>query len=194
MKKIFTTRRITKDALLLAVMCILGMIALPLGANIKVSMQLLVVFIICLISDSVFDGLIITSLYLVLGLFVPVYAGFSMGITPTFGFVISFVFVSPVIYFINKLPIKNNSLRMSLACLGGLVICYLIGSIYMMFYLHLSFVNTLLISVVPYLAFDFAKIICAVLIILLLPKSITHIKDNNFTNNINHNNDIISKI
>ena len=191
MKKIFTTKRITKDALLLAVMCVFGMFALPLGANIKVSMQLLVVFLICLISDSVFDGLIVTTLYLILGLFIPVYAGFNMGISPTFGYVISFVFISPIIYFINKLPIKNNILRMSIACISGLVICYLIGSVYMMFYLHIDFVNTLLISVVPYIVFDLAKIYVAVLVTLLLPKSISHVREYNFTNNINHNNDII---
>ena len=177
MNKIFTTKRITKDALFLAVMCVLGMIAIPLGANIKVSLQLLVVFIICLISDSVFDGLIITTLYLVLGLFIPIYAGFNVGISPTFGFVISFVFISPIIYFVNKMPIKNNILRMSLACLGGLLVCYLFGSVYMMIYLHMDFVSTLLISVVPYIAFDLVKIYVAVLTVLLLPKSISHIKD-----------------
>ena len=175
MKKIFTTRRITKDALFLAVMCILGMIAIPLGANVKASFQLLVVFIICLISDSVFDGLLVTSLYLVLGLFLPIYAGFNTGISPTFGFVISFVFISPVIYLINKFPIKNNILRMSIACLCGLIICYLIGTIFMMLYLQMDFGKTLIISVVPYIFFDLIKIYAAILITLMLPKSITHI-------------------
>ena len=180
MKHIFTTKRITKDALFLAVMCVLGMIALPLGANIKVSLQLLVVFIICLISDSVFDGLLITSLYLVLGLFMPIYAGFNVGISPTFGFVISFIFISPIIYFINKLPIKNNILRMSIACLSGLIICYLVGTIFMMIYLRMDFVKTLLISVAPYIFFDLVKIFAAELIVLLLPKSISHIEKTQF--------------
>ena len=159
MKQFFTTKRITKDALLLAIMCVLGMFAFPLGANIKVSLQLLVVFVICLISDSVFDGIIVTSLYLLLGLFMPIYAGFISGITPTFGFVVSFVLVSPTVYLLNKLPIKIHVLRMPLACLGGLIICYLIGTLFMMFYLELSLKQTLLISVVPYLFFDFIKVL-----------------------------------
>lgn len=176
MKQVFTTQRITKDALLLAIMCVLGMIAFPLGANVKVSLQLLVVFVVCLISDSVFDGIIVTSLYLLLGLIMPIYAGFVAGITPTFGFVISFVFAAPVIYFLNKLPIQNDILRLPLACLGGLLVCYLIGTLFMMFYLELSFGQTLLLSVVPYLIFDSIKIFVAVLIILLLPSSISNIK------------------
>ena len=176
MKQVFTTKRITKDALLLAIMCVLGMFAFPLGANVKASLQLLVVFVICLISDSVFDGILVTSLYLLLGLFMPIYAGFISGITPTFGFVVSFVFASPIIYLLNKLPIKIHILRMPLACLGGLIVCYLIGTLFMMFYLELSLTQTLIISVVPYLAFDFVKILVAVLIVLLLPNSISQIK------------------
>ena len=192
MKRLFTIKHITKDAMLLAMMCVLGMLAIPLGTNVKVSLQLLFVFIICLISESVFDGLIITTLYLVLGLFIPVYAGFNTGISPTFGFVISFVVISPIIYYMNKLPIKNNILRMSISCLSGLIICYLIGSIYLMIYLHIDFINALVIGVVPYILFDLVKIYVAVSVTLLLPKSISHIKDYNFCNNINHNNDIIS--
>nr|MCR5491374.1 hypothetical protein [Bacilli bacterium] len=56
-------RRITKNGLLLALLCVVGMFSIPLGENIKVSLQLLMVMIICLISDSVFDCLIITGCY-----------------------------------------------------------------------------------------------------------------------------------
>lgn len=184
MKQFFTTKRITKDALLLAIICVLGMFAFPLGENVKVSLQLLVVFVICLISDSVFDGIIVTSLYLLLGLFMPIYASFVAGITPTFGFVISFVFVAPTVYLLNKLPIKIHVIRMPLACLGGLVVCYLIGSLFMMFYLELGLKQTLLISVVPYLIFDFIKIFVAILIVLLLPNSISHIKKSEISQDI----------
>jgi len=159
---------------MLALMCVVGMFSIPLGANIKVSLQLLMVFLICLTAESVIDCLIITSLYLALGLFLPFYAGFASGISPTFGYVISFVVISPIIYFINKIPKIYPPLRMFLACLAGLIICYLIGTIFMMLYLRWSFVTTLTVSVVPYLPFDFAKIVIAILVVLLLPKNITN--------------------
>lgn len=159
---------------MLALMCVVGMFSIPLGANIKVSLQLLMVFLICLTAESFIDCLIITSLYLALGLFLPFYAGFVSGISPTFGYVISFVVISPIIYFINKIPKIYSPLRMFLACLTGLIICYLIGTIFMMLYLKWSFVTTLTVSVVPYLPFDFAKIIIAILVVLLLPKNITN--------------------
>ena len=165
-----TIKRITRNAIMLAIMCIIGMISLPLGDNIKVSLQLLVVFIIALTSASFIDAVIIMSLYLLLGLFMPIYAGFSAGITPTFGFVISFVVIVVPIYFLNKLPIKNQFVRMGIACLVGLLFCYVIGALFLKLYLNLSIQKALLIAVVPYIPFDIAKIVIATLVVSLLPK------------------------
>ena len=170
MNQALTIRRITRNAIMLAIMCVVGMIALPLGDNIKVSLQLLIVFIIGLTSASFIDGVIIMSLYLVLGLFMPFYAGFRSGITPTFGFVLSFVVIVIPLYFINKLKIKNQFLRMGLACLVALLLCYAIGALFLKLYLNLSIEKALLIAVVPYIPFDIAKIIIAILVVSLLPK------------------------
>ena len=62
-------RRITKNAIYLALLCVIGMFAIPLGDNLKVSLQLLIVFIIGLTASSFIDAFVVTSLYLVLGLF-----------------------------------------------------------------------------------------------------------------------------
>ena len=165
-------KRITRNAIMLALLCAVGMFAIPLGDNIKVSLQLLMVFIIGLTAYSFIDTLIVTSLYLAIGLFMPIYAGFNAGISPTFGFVISFVVISLPLYFLNKLKINNQFIRMGLACLVSLIICYAIGSVFMMLYLNISIEKALLIAVVPYLPFDIAKIIIAILVVSLLPKKI----------------------
>ena len=165
-------RRITKNAIMLALLCIIGMFALPLGDNIKVSLQLLMVLIIGLTATSVFDAIIVTGLYLALGLFMPIYAGFQAGITPTFGFVISFVVIVIPLYFLNKLKIKNQFIRMGIACFVALLLCYAIGPLFLALYLKLSIEKALLIAVVPYIPFDIAKIIIAILVVLLLPKKI----------------------
>ena len=172
MNQALTIKRITRNAIMLAIMCVVGMIALPLGDNIKVSLQLLIVFIVGLTSVSFIDGVIVMSLYLLLGLFMPIYAGFKAGITPTFGFVISFVVIVLPLYFMNKLPIKNQFFRMGLACVIALILCYIIGSLFLMFYLNLSIEKALLIAVVPYIPFDIAKIIIAILVVSLLPQKL----------------------
>ena len=170
MNKANTIRRITKNAIMLAMLCIIGMFSIPLGDNIKVSLQLLMVFIIGLTVDAFYDGIIITGLYLLLGLVAPIYAGFHVGISPTFGFVISFVVIAPLLYFLNKLPIKNQFVRMSVACVIALVVCYAIGALFLALYLNLNIQKALLIAVVPYVPFDIAKIVIAVLVVSLLPK------------------------
>ena len=170
MNNVFTVKRITKNAIYLALMCVIGMFAVPLGDNIKVSLQLLIVFIIGLTATSFVDTLIITGLYLGLGMFLPIYAGFNAGITPTFGYVISFVIISIPLYFLNKLPIKNDFIRIGLSCLVSLIIVYIIGTLFLMFYLNLSIEKALLFSVVPYIPFDIAKIIIATLVVKLLNK------------------------
>lgn len=170
MEKQALIKRMTRNAIMLALLCVIGMFALPLGDNIKISLQLLIVFIIGLTSASFLDTLIITSLYLVLGLVAPIYAGFSVGITPTFGYVISFVVLSFPLYFLNKLKIKNDFLRMAIACTVSLLVCYFIGTLFLALYLSLDIQKALLISVVPYVPFDIAKIIIAILIVSLLPK------------------------
>ena len=170
MNNVFTVKRITKNAIYLALMCVIGMFAVPLGDNIKVSLQLLIVFIIGLTATSFVDTLIITGIYLGLGMFLPIYAGFNAGITPTFGYVISFVVISIPLFFLNKLPIKNDFIRIGLACLVSLIIVYIIGTLFLMFYLNLSIEKALLFSVVPYIPFDIAKIIIATLVVKLLNK------------------------
>ena len=170
MEKTNTIRRITKNAIMLAMLCIIGMFSIPLGDNIKVSLQLLMVFIIGLTIDTFYDGIIITGLYLGLGMFAPIYAGFHAGITPTFGFVISFVVIAPLSYFLNKLPIKNQFVRMAIACVISLIVCYFIGSLFLALYLHLDIQKALLIAVVPYVPFDIAKIVIAVLVVSILNK------------------------
>ena len=170
MNNIALVKRLTRNAIYLALLCIIGMFSLPFGDNIKVSLQLLMVFIVGLTVESFIDSLTITSLYLLLGLFMPIYAGFSAGVTPTFGFVISFVVITIPLYFLNKLKIKNQFIRMGLACFVSLLICYAIGTAFLAFYLKLSIEKALLIAVVPYLPFDIAKIVIAVLTVSLLPK------------------------
>ena len=170
MKKKQQIQRMVRNAVMLALLCIVGMFSLPLGDNIKISLQLLMVFIIGLTSVSFLDTLIITSLYLLIGMFLPVFAGFHAGISPTLGYVIAFVVISFPLYFLNKLKIKNQFVRMGIACAISLLIVYIIGTVFLALYLKLSIEKALLVAVVPYLPFVIAKIVIAVLTVSLLPK------------------------
>lgn len=170
MDRYIAIKRITRNAIMLAFLCVIGMFSVPLGDNIKISLQLLLVFIIGLTAYSVFDAIIITSLYLLIGLFLPVFAGFSAGISPTFGYVISFVVIVIPLFFLNKLKIKNPVIRMSIACVVSLIVCYAIGTAFICWYLDMSFKEAVFMSIFPYVSFDIIKIIVAIIIVQLLSK------------------------
>lgn len=160
---------------MLALLCVVGMFSIPFGENIKVSLQLMMVMIIVLTAESVIDCLIITTSYLVLGLFLPIYAGFSTGVSPTFGYVISFVLVCPILYFLNKIPKIHPIPRMIMSCVASLLFVYAVGTVFMMAYLSKWDLGAiLLVSVVPYIPFDIVKIALVITIIQLLPPFITH--------------------
>ena len=169
--------RITRDALLLALLCVVCMFSIPLGENIKVSLQLLIVFLIALMVPTPFEGSIITGCYLLLGLFLPIYAGFSTGISPTFGYVISFVVIPAPMYFFMKIPRLPRVVKYLLACLLALITCYAIGTGFMMAYLGRDIGTVLMISVVPYVPFDLIKIGLTAGILMAMPKQfIPHTK------------------
>ena len=94
-----------------------------------------------------------------------------MGISPTFGYVISFIAISPIIFFLNKIPKLFPPVRMFLACLAGLIVCYFIGTLFMSLYLKWNVTTTIAVSVIPYIPFDIAKIIIGISVVLILKKN-----------------------
>ena len=169
------TARIARNAIMLALLCVVGMFSIPFGENVKVSLQLLMVMLVILTAEAVWDALIVTSCYLLMGLFLPVYAGFSVGITPTFGYVISFVVICPVLFYLNRLPKLPSLVRMIIACLVSLILVYTIGTIFMMAYLgNWDLGKILLVSVVPYLPFDALKILLVIVLVKMLPSFIVN--------------------
>ena len=63
---------------------------------------------------------------------------------------------------------------MSIACVVALLLCYVIGTIFLKLYLNISIEKALLVAVVPYLPFDIVKIIIAELVVSLLPDKYRH--------------------
>lgn len=156
--------RIARNGVLLALFCVLGMFSIPLGDNVKVSLQLFAVFLIAFLSYGPLDCLIVVGSYVALGLIAPIYAGFSSGLSATFGFVLGFLPCVIIVYFLNKIEKIHWAIRMPLSCLGGLAITYLCGTLWMTFYLGLDLGKTMMVAVVPYLAFDAIKIALATII------------------------------
>nr|MCR5348893.1 biotin transporter BioY [Bacilli bacterium] len=56
--------------------------------------------------------------------------------------------------------------------LGFLPVAYFVGTLFMMLYMGWDLGTTLLVSVVPYIPFDLAKVALAVAVVRLLPKTV----------------------
>ena len=173
MKNVNWTHRIAKDGILLAFLCVVGMFSIPLGDNVKVSLQLYAVILLCFLVDGFLDAMLVSGCYLLMGLLLPIYAGFSSGISATFGFVIGFVIASPAYYFLAKLPLFKL-IRLIISGIGGTLIVYACGTLFMMFYLNWGLGTTLLVSVVPYLPFDAIKIALAIVTALAIPSYLSN--------------------
>lgn len=165
------------DAILLSLLIICSQISIQVGL-IKITLQLLMIYLISLICD-VKHSMLILTLYILMGLIgIPVFAslggGFAYIINPTFGFVYGFYFIIPIINIAKKLR-KNNEydiIYIFIASLISLIILYLCGYIHNHLILNLldknnyDLIYLLSVTIIPYIPFDLIKIIVAIIIYL----------------------------
>lgn len=113
-------------------------------------------------------------IYVLLGAIgVPVFAGFSGGfgiITgPTGGYIIGYVFAAITVGLMaagtEKLPAKRSVLRLALACIAGMAVCYAFGTIWYVLLTGTGMWAALVACVFPFLPGDAVKIILAVILI-----------------------------
>ena len=102
----------------------------------------------------------------------PVFSYFNSGIGvilgPTGGYIIGFLFAG-IIYGLLSYFIKNENVLNILGFISGLLICYLIGTIWF-YYVYsannsISFVSVIMMCVVPFIAPDILKILLAIFLV-----------------------------
>lgn len=146
----------------------------PLTINISIvpfSFATLMIYIIGAISKKS-EGLISILIYIFLGIIgLPVFSGYTGGIGVllgvTGGFIIGYIPCSILVNMIVRINKKNIFLYF-LSMILGTMFCYLCGCFWYMYLTDSSFVETLIICVVPFIIFDLIKIIFASFISYLL--------------------------
>lgn len=169
-KKLFTTKELTLTALLAAIICILGPIALPISISpVPISLGTLAIYFVVAVSNFKI-GFVSVILYLLIGLVgVPVFASYTAGVGklmgPTGGYLIGFIFIA-LTYGVSTKFIKNYLIASIVGILLGTAVCYLFGTLWLGFQLEKTFAQALMIGVIPYLPGDFAKLVLALLLAL----------------------------
>lgn len=145
-----------------AICCVFSVITIPIGV-VPVSLGILgVVFTAALLGPS--KGFVSVLIYLLLGLFLPIFSGGQTGLSVylniTGGYVWSYLFVVVVVGLICKIPTKNKFISFVItfcACIVGMLICYTCGTVQFMIITGYGLKASLTACVLPFLPFDLIK-------------------------------------
>lgn len=161
-----TVFNMTSCALMAALMCVLCPVSVPIGP-IPISLSILVILLTVYILGT-WRALVSYTVYLLLGAVgMPVFSGFQGGLAklagPTGGYLAGFWLMILVAGIIMEKG-KRNLLLTILGMLVGVAIDYAVGTAWFVFQTESTVVHALDVCVYPFIPFDAAKIVIAVLL------------------------------
>ena len=166
-------RALTMTALFAAILAVICLISIPIGA-IPITLSLLVVYLAGgLLGPGL--GTLAVLVYLALGAVgLPVFSGFSGGaarlIGPTGGYLIGYLPCVAIVGIARRHPRWFAPLTVL-----GLAICYLFGTIWFSVSSGTPFGAALKVAVIPFLPFDAIKIVMATLLFYPLHSGFTRV-------------------
>lgn len=179
-------RNLTLTALMAAVLCIVGPWVIPIGM-VPMSLANMVIYLTIILLDRK-NAMISVILYLLIGLVgLPVFSGFTGGagkvFGPTGGYLIGYLVLCLIAAAILKIPdnrkkqngtlederafekipmVKVRKIKQITALIVGTLGLYLFGTVWLMLQNNLEFMVALSVGVLPFIPFDFGKILAAV--------------------------------
>jgi len=171
-----SVRDMTLIALMTAVLCILGPLAIPVPFSpVPVSFTNLALYLIVYILDFKCSLLCYTIYYLLGSAGLPIFSGFRSGFGhvagPTGGYLLGFFLQTAVSAYFMK-HWKSHRFMELLGLTLGTIACYGFGTLWLSHHLHISLSSGLTVAVLPYLPGDILKIIAASLLGTKLRKNL----------------------
>lgn len=156
---VISTKTIAVTALMAAIMCILGPLAIPIGP-IPLSLALIGVYL-CAYTLGAKRGTLAVAIYILIGTIgLPVFSGFSGGVAkllgPTGGYIAGYLFTAFICGVF--VEIFDNFFIQLAGMAVGLFACYFFGTLWFMFEAKVGFMEALATCVIPFVAFDLIKI------------------------------------
>lgn len=151
-----------------AIVAVCAQISFQIGP-VPFTLQVFAIFLASLILPPKYAFLSLLVYDLLGAVGVPVFAGFSGGLSkfigPTGGYLIAFPIAAFVISYINtKKPLKNEIANSILALILGLAIIYIIGFLYLSWAAHMTLKQAFAAGVLPFIIPDIIKLAIAYLI------------------------------
>lgn len=173
-----TIFNMTSCALMAALMCVLCPVSVPIGP-VPISLGILVILLTVFVLGT-WRALVSYTVYLLLGAVgMPVFSGFQGGLAklagPTGGYLVGFWLMILVGGLIMELCKRNLFLTM-LGMVVGVAIDYAVGTAWFVFQTGSTIPHALDVCVYPFIPFDAAKIVIAVLFGSLIYKGLQRAK------------------
>ena len=172
------TSRLTTCAVFAAILCLLSPIALPVAGPVPFALQIFGVML-CAVTLDWATAQISVLVYLLLGLFLPIFSGGNTGFTaipgPTGGYIWSYLLMVPVIRLFRALPVRRRWAEYGLAlasCVLAAGVCYACGTAQFALVTGNSFTSSLSVCVVPFIWFDLIKAAAAAVLGVELRRSL----------------------
>lgn len=158
--------RLTGCGVFAAILCLCSPITIPIGP-IPFAMQIFAVML-CAVTLDWISAQLAVLVYLLLGLFLPLFSGGNTGLTalpgPTGGYIWSYLLMVPVIRSFRVIRTEKRwpeYLLSFLGCILAIALCYLCGTLQFSLVTENSFGKSLAVCVVPFLGFDLLKALAA---------------------------------
>lgn len=168
------TKELVEVALFAAVLCVTAPFAIPVPVSpVPLTLATFVIYLAAVMLGAK-QSAVCVLVYLLLGMVgLPVFSGFSGGIGillgPTGGYLMGYV---PCAWIVGMLTIAMHRgkcfgarqfVKNAFAMVIGTLVCYVFGTVWFLIVMDGSYTVTqaLLVCVVPYLVFDFVKILAA---------------------------------
>lgn len=190
-QKRITTQAITKIALLAALLSVSAYITIPMSP-VPFTMQTLIINMIAILLTP-FESFLTVLIYILIGFVgVPVFSGGAGGpaklFGPTGGYIMAFLISAPIMsltkVYAKKLTdkfIKNDTVSAVAAytvnaVIIGMIILYLLGTVYMKAIVDKSWAEVLAMAVIPFIPLDLVKCVIASVISVPVKKALDKIK------------------
>lgn len=161
-------KQLSLAGLMTAVICILGPISLQIPISpVPISLGTLAIyFVISVLGVKL--GTLSVIVYILLGLAgLPVFTGFMGGpaklFGPTGGYIVGYIFMVPLCGLAVEKS-ENKPLLRILGMVGGTLVLYLFGTIWLALQLSYTFPAALMAGVIPYIPGDIVKLAIAMVV------------------------------
>lgn len=169
------TYKLALIAVFSALMCIASPFCIPTGA-VAITVSLFFVFLTGLFLPPA-QAFLSQLIYVLLGAVgLPVFSGFTGSVSVILSFSGGFILAYPIVSFavsaVSRLSDKKYILPLSLFI--GMLILYTLGSLWYMYIAKAGFKTALIAAVLPFIAVDIVKAVCAVIVFGAIKKRIKH--------------------